>query len=203
MRSITVGQAALFAAIATLLLTAFTAAGSASAYDIGILLSSLIPGLAWAGFFVAVYRERPVPIRVAALSAVVFGILFESALNYVLAERGTPLWTPFGSVLNAPGWLWRLAWAVFLAMFALAPDDRRTRQLALVLAIVSAPSLMNAAFGVFNSSIGFLVSDIPAQAFLRAWIAPAIRTFYWASQVLFLWTVWRNFAAQPRAVAVR
>jgi hypothetical protein len=45
---------------------------------------------------------------------------------------------------------------------------------------------------VFNNGIGFLVGDTPSTAYWRALITPVIRTIYWLSQILFLWTVWRN-----------
>jgi hypothetical protein len=36
------------------------------------------------------------------------------------------------------------------------------------------------------------LNDIPRQALWRALITPAIRTVYWLSQILFLWTVYGN-----------
>jgi hypothetical protein len=36
------------------------------------------------------------------------------------------------------------------------------------------------------------MGDIPSQAYWRALITPGIQTIYWLSQILFLWTIWRN-----------
>ncbi|MCU1274186.1 MAG: hypothetical protein JWO48_1617, partial [Bryobacterales bacterium] len=141
--------------------------------------------------------------RAAAWITIVFAILLETAIAYMLAQQSSAFWTPFGSVISLSGWLRRIGWSIFLVAFALAPDHRRTAQVALALAIISAPSMLGTAFDLFNSGIGILLGDIPPQAFWRALITPAIRTVYWSSQVLFLWTVWRNSASQPVAITVR
>ena len=201
MRSITIRQAALFAAIAMVLTSAFHWIDNAGVFETSILLGGAIPYLVWAGFFFAIYRERKV--RTAAWITIVFAILLETTVAYLLAQQSAAFWTPFGSVINWSGWLRRVGWTVFLIAFALIPDHRRTGTVALLLAIVSAPSLLSAAFEVFNSCIGILFGDIPLQAFWRALITPAIRTVYWSSQVLFFWVVWRNSTSQPAAVTVR
>jgi hypothetical protein len=118
------------------------------------------------------------------LEAVVVCIRFQRSVNY---------WTPFGNALSLSGWLLRAGWAVFLVSFALAPQhgpDKRTRRIALLLAIISAPSALSTAYDAWNNWIGFLLGDIPAQAYWRALITPVIRTIYWLSQILFLWTTW-------------
>jgi len=97
-----------------------------------------------------------------------------------------------GNALSLYGWLLRLGWAVFLIAFGLAPDRKRTRQIALLLAIVSIPLAWSTAFDAWNSGIGFLIGDIPRETFWRVLITPAIRTIYWLSQILFLWTIWGN-----------
>lgn len=201
MRSITVGQAALFAAVAMVLLAAFHLADNAGVLETWILIAGAIPSLVWAGFFFVVYREHRA--RTAAWITIVFAILLETAIAYMLAQQSAAYWTPFGSVLSLSGWLRRIGWTIFLMMFALAPDQPRTGKVALVLAIFSAPTMLGTAFDVFNSCIGILFSEIPPPAFWRALITPAIRTVYWSSQVLFLWTLWRNSASQPSAVTVR
>jgi hypothetical protein len=207
MRSITIGQAALFAAIAMVLTSAFHLIDNAGVFETWILLGGAIPSLVWAGFFFVVYREpvglTPVAARTAAWITIVFAILLETAIAYVLAQQSAAFWTPFGSVISLSGWLRRIGWTVFLIAFALVPDHRRTGTVALLLAIVSAPPLLSTAFDLFNSGIGILFGDIPPQAFWRALITPAIRTVYWSSQVLFLWTVWRNSASQPSAITIR
>ena len=201
MRSITIRQAALFATIAMVLTSAFHLIDNVRVFDSWILIGGGIPYLIWAGFFFSVYREHR--IRSAAWITIVFAILLETVIAYVLAQESSAFWSPFGSVISWSGWLRRIGWTIFLIAFALAPDHRRTGQVALVLAIVSAPSMLITAFDVFNSCIGILFGDIPSQAFWRALITPAIRTVYWSSQVLFLWVVWRNSASQPVAVTVR
>jgi hypothetical protein len=199
--SFTIGQAALFAAIAMVLTSAFHLIDNARVFAPAILLGGAIPNLVWAGFFFAVRRGRK--IRTAAWITIVFGILLETAIAYMLAQQSAAFWTPFGSVISWSGWLRRIGWTIFLLAFALAPDHRRTGTTALLLAIASAPSMLSTAFEVFNSCIGILFGDIPAQAFWRALITPAIRTVYWSSQVLFLWVVWRNSASQPVATTIR
>ena len=201
MRSITIRQAALFAAIAMVLTGAFHLIDNVGIFETSILLGGAIPYLVWAGFYFSVYREQNV--RTAAWITIVFAILLETAIAYLLAQQSAAFWTPFGSVIGWSGWLRRIGWTIFLIAFALVPNHRRTGTVALVLAIVSAPSLFNTAFGVFNSCVEILLGELPRQAIWRALITPAIRTMYWSSQVLFLWVVWRNSASQPVAVTVR
>jgi len=201
MRSITIRQAALFASIAMVLTSAFHLIDNAGVFETAILLGGAIPYLVWAGFFFAIYREQSV--RTAAWITIVFAILLETTIAYMLAQQSAAFWTPFGSVIGWSGWLRRIGWTIFLIAFALVPDHRRTGTVALMLAIVSAPSLFNTAFGVFNSCIGILLGELSPQAIWRALITPAIRTVYWSSQVLFLWVVWRKSASQPAAVTVR
>ena len=201
MRSITVRQAAGFAALAMVLLAAFFLIDNAGVFESWILIGGAFPSLVWAGFFFAVYRENRV--RTAAWITLVFAILLEIALAYALAERGSAIWTPFGSILTWSGWLARIGWVIFVFAFAWAPGHRRTGTVALLLAIVAAPPLLSTAFNIFNSAIGMLFGDIPPQAIWRAVITPAIRTLCWSSQILFLWTVWRKCASQPSAITIR
>jgi len=197
----TIRQAALFAAIAMVLTSAFHLIDNAGAFEPWILLGGAIPYAVWAGFFFAVYREHSV--RTLAWITIVFAILLETAIAYLLAQQSAAFWTPFGSVINWSGWLRRVGWTVFLIAFALVRGHRRTGTGALLLAVVSSPPLLSTAFDLFNSGIGILFGDITAQAFWRALITPAIRTVYWSSQVLFLWIVWRNSASQPSAITIR
>src|SRR5438046_447536 len=162
MRSITIHQAALFAAIAMVLTGAFHVIDNAGVFETSILLSGAIPYLVWAGFYFAVYREQRV--RAAAWITIVFAILLETAIVYMLAQQSSAFWTPFGSVIGWSGWLRRIGWTIFLIAFALAPDHRRTGTVALLLAIASAPPLFNTAFGVFNSCVEILLGELPRQA---------------------------------------
>src|SRR6476659_10032113 len=181
MRSITIRQAALFATIAMVLTSAFHLIDNVRVFDSWILIGGGIPYLIWAGFFFAVYREHG--IRSAAWITIVFAILLETVIAYVLAQESSAFWSPFGSVITWSGWLRRIGWTIFLIALALIPDHRRTGTVALLLAIVSAPSLFNTAFGVFNSCIEILLGELPPQAIWRALITPAIRTVYWSSQI--------------------
>ena len=124
----------------------------------------------------------------------VFAVLLDALVTCVRYQQAVSFWTPFGNALSLPGWLLRVGWAVFLVSFALeyphAPDSLRTRRIALVLAIMSAPPALSTAYDAFNSWIGFLFDDVPREAFRRVLFSPAIRTIYWLSQILFLWTAW-------------
>ena len=197
MRSITLAQAALFAAIAMVLLTGYQLIDNAAILETSpvlVVLGSTVPSMVWAGFFFAVYRS-PSSARAAAWITLVFAVFLEAVVVYIRFQQAVNYWTPFGNELSLLGWLLRLGWAVFLIAFALAREhapDSRTRKIALVLAIISAPSALSTAFDAWNSWIGFLIDDIPRQAFWRVLITPAIRTIYWLSQILFLWTTWGN-----------
>lgn len=203
MNSITLAQAALFAAWAMAVLTGFYLFDNAVLLENAaalVLLGSAVPSAVWTGFFFAVSRSsalsRIAAPRIAAWITLVFGVLLEALVVYIRFQRSVSYWTPFGSALSPLGWLLRLGWAVFLISFALdpehAPDNSRTRRIALVLAILSAPSALSTAYDAWNNWIGLLVDDLPRQALWRVLITPAVRTIYWLSQILFLWRVWGN-----------
>jgi hypothetical protein len=195
--SITLAQAALFAALAMVLLTGFHLADNfalTANAPLLVLLGTAVPCVVWAGFFLAVYRS-PSAARIAAWITLVFAVLLEALVACLRFQQSVSYWTPFGNAFSLSGWLLRVGWAVFLIAFALTPDrapDKRTRQVALVLAIFSASSALGAAFDAWSGWIGFFLDDIPRQAYWRALITPVIRTVYWVSQILFLWTVWGN-----------
>jgi len=198
MRSITVAQAALVAAVGLLLLTGHQLIDNATLFETSPLLivgGSTVPNLVWAGFFFVLYRD-PASSKSAAWITLVFAVLLEALIAYIRFQQLVSYWTPLGSALSLSGWLLRLGWAVFLISFALdpshAPNNLRTRRIALVLAIISAPSALSGAYDAFNNGIGFIFDDIPRQAFWRVLITPVIRTIYWLSQILFLWTCWGN-----------
>lgn len=191
MGAITQTQAALFAAVVMLLLAGFYLADNAALLreaPVLFLLGSVVPSVVWSGFFFLIYR-RPSG-RAFAWMTFVFAVLLEALVAYVRFQQSVNYWTPFGNVANLPGGLLRLGWAVFLVAFSLNENHRRTRHAALVLAILCAPSVLVTAYALFNSAIGFLLGDIPTQAFWRALIAPGVRALYWLSQILFLWKVW-------------
>src|ERR1700730_7346993 len=141
MRSITVAQAALFAALATVLLTGSQLANNAELLETSpvlVVLGSTVPSLIWAGFFMVVYLQ-PSSAKTAAWITLVFAVLLETLVVCIRFEGSISYWTPFGNAISLSGWLLRLGWAVFLISFALAPRNLRTRRIALLLAIITAP----------------------------------------------------------------
>jgi len=194
MGSITLAQAALFAALAMILLTGYYLVDNAVLLNEApalVLLGSVVPSVVWAGFFGVVWR-RPASVRTVAWITLVFAVILEGVVVCIRFEHSVNYWTPFGNALSISGWLLRLGWAVFLISFALSADNRRTRAAALVLAIMAAPSALSTAYGAFNNGIGLLFDEIPKEAFWRVVITPAVRTIYWVSQILFLWRTWGN-----------
>jgi len=191
-RSVTLAQAALFAAAAMALLAGFSLADNFALLHSApalVLMGSIVPSVIWAGFFFAVYRG-PSSARAAAWITLVFAVLLEAVVVCIRFQRSVNYWTPFGNALSLSGWLLRLAWAAFLISLALAPDRPWRRRSALLLAILSAPSALSAAYDTFNNAIGFLFDNLPAEALWRALITPGIRSIYWLSQIAFLWTAW-------------
>ncbi len=194
MRSITLEQSALFAALAMVLLTGFSLIDNAALLADApalVLLGSAIPYAVWAVFFFSVYRRSSHAPSVTWFT-LVFAVILESVVACIRYQQSVNYWSPFGNALSLSGWLLRIGWTVFLISFALAPHHSRTRQIALVVAIIAAPSALSTAYGAFNNGIGFLFDDLPRQALYRALITPVIRTVYWVSQILSLWTVWGN-----------
>jgi len=194
MHSLTAAQAALFAAVGMLLLTGHQLIDNAALLETSPLLivaGGTVPSLVWAGFFLILYWS-PASARTTAWITLVFAVLLEALVAYIRFQQSVSYWTPFGSALSLSGWLLRLGWAVFLISFALSPDHSFTRRVALVLAIISAPSALSTAYDAFNNWIGFVFDDIPRQAFWRVLITPVIRIIYWLSQILFLWSAWGN-----------
>lgn len=175
-----------------LLLAAFSLADNFALVESSpmlVLFGSVVPSLVWAGFFLALRRNA----RAAAGIALAFAVIPEAVVVCIRFQQAVNYWTPFGNALSLPGWLLRIGWAVFLLSLAFAPghlSDRRTRRIALALAILSIPSALSTTFDAWNGWIGFLLDDIPKAAFWRVWITPAIRTIYWLAQLLFLWTTW-------------
>ena len=194
MRSITLEQAALFAALAMLLLTGLSLIDNAALLQDApalVLLGSAVPYAVWAAFFFVVY-QRSSHARSVTWLTLIFAVILEAVVACIRYQQSVSYWTPFGNALSLSGWLLRIGWTVFLISFALAPHHPRTRQIALVVAIIAAPSALSTAYGAFNNGIGFLFDDLPRQALYRALITPVILTVYWVSQILFLWTLWGN-----------
>ena len=156
-----------------------------------VLSRSVVPCVIWAGFFFTMYRSPP-SASASAWITVLSVVLLEAVVLYLSFQQAVSYRTPFGSAYSLSDWLLRLGWAVFMMAFALNKDHPRTRQIALVLAILFAPSAIISAYNAFNNLIGFVVGDIPIQAYWRALITPAVRTIYLLSQILFLWTLSRN-----------
>src|SRR5579862_824739 len=150
-----------------LLLTAYYLADNLALVEnapADVLLGSVVPSVVWAGFFFVVCR-RPSSARTVAWITLVFAVLLEAVVVCIRYQQSVSYWTPFGNAPSFTGWLLRIGWAVFLISFALAPDHKRTRKIALVLAILSAPSALTTALDAWNSWIGFLFDDIPKEAF--------------------------------------
>jgi len=192
MGSITLAQAALFAALAMVLVTGYYLVDNAALLNESptlVLFGSVVPSVVWAGFFFVVSR-RPVSVQTVAWITLAFAVILEAVVACIRFQQLVNYWTPFGNAVSISGWLLRIGWAVFLISFALSPDNRRTRAAALVLAIIAAPSALSTAYDAFNHGIGLLFDDIPKEAFWRVLITPAIRTVYWVSQILFLWSAW-------------
>jgi hypothetical protein len=201
--SVTLAQAALLAAIGEVALTLYYLVGLAPVLSghtpisniASAVLGTIIPSLIWAGFFSVIYREgtgvpRALTVRAAAWITLFLGIGLQVIFVLVPLEMTTIFLTPLGFIGRVDTWLLRLAWVVFLVLFGRMPADRWTRRIALLLAILSFPYALSTAYGAFNNGIGFLLDDMPRQALWRALITPVIRTTYWVSQILFLWTVW-------------
>jgi hypothetical protein len=191
-RSITLARAALFAALAMILLAGFYLADNFAQLQntpVLVLLRSVVPSVIWAGFFFTIYRS-PASASTAAWITVVLIVVLEAVVSYISFQQGVSYRSPFGYAYSLSDWLLRLGWAVFMIAFALNKNHSSTRRIALLLAIISAPSALSTAYDVFNNGIGFLFGEMPAQALWRALITPAIRTIFWLSQILFLWTVW-------------
>jgi|SRR5579872_1064619 len=207
MSSITLDEAALFAALAMVLLTGFSLVDNAALLKEApalVLLGSAVPSIVWAGFFFLVYKSvsrSPSTARAAAWITLFFAVFLEAVVVCIRLQQSVSYWTPFGNALSISGWLLRIGWTVFLISFALAPDESRTGKIALVLAILSGPSALSTVYNAWNIWIGLLFGDIPMHAYWRALITPAIRIVYWVSQILFLYTAWGNPEARRSAEA--
>ena len=207
MRSITLVQAALFAALAMLLLTGYYLVDNFALIKNApalVLLGSAVPSIVWAGFFFVVHMNAyrsPSSVRTVVWITLVFAVILEAVVACIRYQQSVSYWTPFGNALSLSGWLLRIGWTVLLISFALAPDKPRTRKIALVVAILCAPFALSTALDAWNSWIGFLFDDIPKEAFWRVLMTPAIRIIYWLSQILFLWTAWGNPQRQDPAQA--
>lgn len=195
MRSITVGQAALLAAVALVVLALFDLADNTvllAQSPLLVVLGSTVPTLVWAGFFFRMYRNFS-SARIAAWLALIFALLLESLIAYLRFQEAVSYWTPFGSALSLYGWLLRIGWAVFLIAFAIAPNRPHTGKVARALAIVSAPMALSVAYDFWNGGVGVLLGG-PLPNFWRVLIMPGVHALYWISQILFLWTFGRDRA---------
>jgi hypothetical protein len=156
----------------------------------------VIPTLAWCAYFWTLSRDRrglatPVSFRTATWIALAFGLFLQTlALAYL--QITTMFLIPV-SLLRIVSWMIRVGWALLLLALALAPDRPRTRRIALVVLILSAPSALDAIYaGVWDNPGTLVWNDSPLQAFWRVFAIPAVRIFYWLTQILFLWKVSGN-----------
>ena len=206
MRSITLAQAALFAALAMLLLTGYSPGRQFCADRERACVGSL--GQRRTQHRLGRILLRPLPEsffrRTVAWITLVFAVLLEAVVAYIRFRAVGELLDSVRQCaqfagLVASAWMGRVSH--FLRVGPEHAPDSRTRKIALVLAILSAPSALSTAFDAWNSWIGFLFDDIPKEAFWRVLITPAIRIVYWLSQILFLWTAWGNPEARKSAEA--
>src|ERR1041384_5807359 len=110
MRSISVGQAALVAAIAQVLMGVFYIADNLGPAESLAVLGGAVPSLVWGGFFFTLFRKRTASARTTAWITLIFAILLDTLITYVRAERSVAYWTPFGNQFSLPGWILRLGW---------------------------------------------------------------------------------------------
>ena len=203
--SLTVGQAALLAAIGEALLTLDYAIALMPVFSghtplsnlAPVILGAIVPSLVWSAFFFILYRERnglavTLSVRAATWITLFLGIGLQVVFVLIPAEMATLFLTPLGIIRRIDSWFLRLGWVCFLVLFARMPAEQWTRRMALLLAILSAPYALSTAYDTFNNGIGFLFEDMPRQALWRALVTPMVRTIYWLSQVMFLWTAWRE-----------
>ena len=143
MRSITLAQAALFAALAMVLLTGYQLIDNVALLENSpalVVLGSTVPSIGLGRVLFRRVSESFVLRASAAWITLVFAVLLEAVVACIRFQQAVSYWTPFGNALSLSGWLLRLGWTVFLISFALvrdhAPDSLRTRRIALVLAII-------------------------------------------------------------------
>src|SRR6185369_5893553 len=102
MGSITLAKAALFAALAMVLLAGYQLADNAALLATApalVLLGSAVPSLVWAGFFFAVSR-RPRFIRTASWITLIFAVILEAVATNIRFQQSVNYWTPFGNALS-------------------------------------------------------------------------------------------------------
>jgi hypothetical protein len=102
-------------------------------------------------------------------------------------------WTPLAWFHRVAGWLILVGWVFLLLNLTWTPDRPWTRRVAMAMLILSAPSALEEAYnGTWNNRGMLFWNDYPLEALWRVVTIPAIRIFYVLSQILFLWTIWRN-----------
>ena len=105
MRSITLEQAAFFAALAMVLLTGYQLADNAVLLETSpalatlVSLGSTVPNIVWAGFFFVVYRS-PASGRGLAWITLVFAVFLDALVAYIRYQQSVSYWTPFGNALS-------------------------------------------------------------------------------------------------------
>jgi hypothetical protein len=204
LESVTIAQAALLAAIGEALLnlyyvaTVFPIVGAPLSNYLSIVLGGMVPSIVWAAFFLVVHRDRngranPVSVRTVAWITLVFGIGFQTAFIYIPFELSVLSWTPLAWFHRVAGWLILVGWVFLLLNLTWTPDRPWTRRVAMAMLILSAPSALEEAYnGTWNNRGMLFWNDYPLEALWRVVTIPAIRIFYVLSQILFLWTIWRN-----------
>ena len=156
-----------------------------------VLLNTIVPSLMWTVLFLACWRARgprPAPKIVWATLALAIAV----PVLYQAVQQ-----LPYFSLLAidsmsflVTGVLLPLSWAVLLVKMARAASPRGTALAALVLTAVAAvPEVLSSVSALRDAAGGTLAAfwdADPLRAFWRLAATPAIRLFYWASQLFFL-----------------
>lgn len=158
-----------------------------------VIFTTIVPSLTWTVFFAACWKTGgPRPARGAVWGTLLLAVAVPDL--YLASQQ----WSYFSFfALDSysyllTGVLLPLGWVALLVRM-LGAEDARPRRVAVVVLLLSAlaaapevygsvTALIDAAQGSFQSAWGY----DPWQAFWRLLAIPAIRVFYWASQVVFL-----------------
>jgi hypothetical protein len=215
LKSATVGQAALLAAIATILEIVEQTIDAALPLRLNtefpldsillLVFGFYVPLLAWLAFFGTIYRERtgragPFSSRAAAWIALALGIVLPLFYAEIPAELRMLYVTPLGEARRVLLWAAQSTWVVFLCVYALNPNDPRIPKIAQGLALVTGLEFMDVIYGVaFYTHFEIWWNYHWARTFWHA-VTIAIRILASGSHLLFAWTVWRSqSSAEARA----
>jgi hypothetical protein len=204
---VTIGRAALLAAIATIFEILEQTIDVAVPLRIStefpldsillVLFGFFVPAFAWFAFFWTIYRERtgataPLSSRTAAWIALALGVVLP--LLYVRIPQVFHFIsvTPYGEASLLLSFATQAVWVVFLSLYALNPDNPRIPKIAQGLAALTGLAFVNVIYRVaFYTHFETWWNYHWAQTFWQT-VTIAIRIFASASQLLFAWVVWRK-----------